>query len=75
MLVKYFAVLTAIILATGFSHPLTQAQNPQFVMTLIFNDVLLQRSLLNPNLSRNSDSPPPVDGRPDGRKPAGTRAT
>ena len=73
MNIKYFAALTAIVLATGFSQPLTQAQDPQVVLTSMFNDVLVQRSLLNPSLSRNSDSPPPDNGAPSDRTGAGTR--
>jgi hypothetical protein len=74
MNVKYFAALTAIVLATELSQPLTHAQASQVVLTSMFNDVLVQRSPLNPSLSRNLDSPPPIDGRPDDRTGAGTRA-
>jgi hypothetical protein len=73
---KYSIVLTAIVLATGLSLPVTHAQASQFVLTSMFNDVLVQPSPLSLSLSKDSaPPPPPVDGRPDERTPAGTRAT
>jgi hypothetical protein len=74
MNVKYFAALTAIVLATELSQPLTHAQASQAVLTSMFNDVLVQRSPLNPSLSRNSDSPPPDNGAPSDRTGGGTLA-
>ncbi len=73
---KYSIVLTAIVLATGLSLPVTHAQASQVVLTSMFNDVLVQPSPLSLSLSKDSaPPPPPVDGRPDDRTPAGTRAT
>jgi hypothetical protein len=72
---KYFAALTAIVLATGLSLPATHAQASQVVLTSMFNDVLVQPSLKSPSLSKDTaPPPPPVDGRPDERTPAGTRS-
>jgi hypothetical protein len=72
---KYFATLTAIVLTTGLSLPVTHAQACQIVLTSMFNDVLVQPSLKSPSLSKDTaPPPPPVDGRPDERTPAGTRS-
>lgn len=72
---KYFATLTAIVLATGLSLPLTQAQASQVVLTKMFNDVLVQDSPKSLSLSKETTSPPPpVDGAPSDRTPAGTRS-
>ncbi len=74
---KYFATLTAIVLAlaTGLSLPVSQAQSSPAVLTSMFNDVLVQPSLKSPSLSKDTaPPPPPVDGRPDERTPAGTRS-
>ena len=72
---KYFATLTAIVLATGLSLPVEHAQASQVVLTSMFHDVLVQPSPLSPSLSKDSaPPPPPVDGRPDERTPAGTRS-
>ncbi len=35
---KYFALLTPIVLATGFSQPLTHAQTSQLVLNSIFSN-------------------------------------
>jgi hypothetical protein len=73
---KYSIVLTAIVLATGLSLLVIHAQASQVVLTSMFNDVLVQPSLKSPSLSKDTaPPPPPVDGRPDERTPAGTRAT
>jgi hypothetical protein len=72
---KYFAALTAIVLATGLSLPATHAQASQVVPTSMFNDVLVPPSPLSPSLSKDSaPPPPPVDGAPDDRSAAGTRS-
>jgi hypothetical protein len=72
---KYFATLTAIIFATGLSLPVTQAQASQIVLTKTFNAVLVQPSLKSPSLSKDTaPPPPPVDGAPGDRTPAGTRS-
>jgi hypothetical protein len=72
---KYFAALIAIVLTTGLSLPMAHAQASQIVLTSMFNDVLVQPSPLSPSLSKDSaPPPPPVDGRPDERTPAGTRS-
>lgn len=55
------------------SQPLRHAQASQIVLTKMFNAVVVQRSTLNPNLPSDS-VPPPVDGAPDDRTGAGTRA-
>lgn len=70
------ALLTAIILVTGLNLSVTQAQFSQVLLTSIFNNLVVQISPLS--TSRQLDlalSEPPVDGRPDDRTPAGTRAT
>jgi hypothetical protein len=70
---KYFATLTGIIFATGLSLPVTQAQASQMVLTKMFNAVVVQPSLKSPSLSKDTASPPPpVDGAPSDRTPAGT---
>jgi hypothetical protein len=71
---KYFATLTAIILATGLSLPVTQAQASQIVLTKTFNAVLVQPSLKSPSLSKDTASPPPIRGAPRDRAGAGTRS-
>jgi hypothetical protein len=72
---KYFAILTAIILATGLSLPVTQAQASQILLTKTFNAVLVQPSLKSPSLSKDTASPPPpVRGAPRDRAGAGTRS-
>lgn len=73
---KYFATLAAIVFATGFSQSLTHDQAAQVVLTSMFNHVLVQHSPLNPSQPIELVSaPPPVNGRPDDRVPAGTHAT
>ncbi len=72
---KYFAALTAIVLATGLNLPVTHDQAFQVVLTSMLNDVLVQPSLKSPSLSKDSaPPPPPVDGAPGDRTPAGTRS-
>jgi len=72
---KYLATLTTIIFATRLSLPVTQAQASQIVLTKTFNPVLVQPSLKSPNLSKDTAlPPPPVDGAPSDRTPAGTRS-
>jgi hypothetical protein len=72
---KYFAALTAIVLATGLNLPATHAQASQVVLTSMLNDILVQPSPLSPSLSKDSaPPPPPVDGAPGDRTPAGTRS-
>jgi hypothetical protein len=73
---KCFALLTPIILATGFSQPLTHAQAPHVLLTSTFKHILVQHSTKSPSQPMKLVSaPPPVDGRPDDRVPAGTHAT
>jgi hypothetical protein len=71
---KYFATLTAIVLATGLSRPMTQAQASQVVLIKMFNDVLVQDSPKSLSLSKETaPPPPPVNGAPRDRTGAGTR--
>ena len=73
---KYFPTLIAIALATGLNPPVTYAQTSQSLLTSRSSNVLVQRSSLIPNqLIDLATPPPPVDGRPDDRKPAGTRCS
>lgn len=76
MKANYSTVLTAIVLVMELKLPLIQAQLSQVLLTSIFNNLVVQISPLS--ASRQLDlalSEPPVDGRPDDRTPAGTRAT
>ena len=71
---KYFATLTAIVLATGLSRPMTQAQVSQVVLIKMFNDVLVQDSPKSLSLLKETaPPPPPVNGAPRDRTGAGTR--
>ena len=71
---KYFATLTAIVLATGLSRPMTQAQASQVVLVKMFNDVLVQDSPKSLSLSKETAAPPPpVNGAPRERTGAGSR--
>jgi len=71
---KYFAALTAIVLATGLSLPVTHAQASQVVLTSMFNDVLVQDSPKSLSLSKETaPPPPPVNGAPRDLTGAGTR--
>jgi hypothetical protein len=59
---KYFVTLTALVLATGLSPPVAQAQAFQHVPTSLSQQI-------------NSAPPkPPVEGAPGDRTGAGTRA-
>lgn len=51
---------------------ITPAQARELVMTSMFNSVVVQRSPKSCNQQVES-APPPVDGRPGDRTPAGTR--
>jgi hypothetical protein len=71
---KYFAALTAIVLATGLSLPVTHAQASQIVLISMFNDVLVQDSPKSLSLSKETAAPPPpVNGAPRERTGAGSR--
>ena len=71
---KYFATLTAIVLATGLSLRVTHAQASQVVLTSMFNHVLVQDSPKSLSLSKETaPPPPPVNGAPRDRTGAGTR--
>jgi len=75
---KYFAALTAIVFATDLRQPLIRPQISHVVLTKMFKDILVQRSPLSiipPMEFVTEPPPPPIDGRPDDRIPAGTRAT
>lgn len=73
---KYFVALTAIVLATELNQLLTHTQIPEEGLTKMFNAVVVQRCPLRKSqLMEFVVAQPPVDGRPDGRRPAGTRAT
>lgn len=73
MNIKFFIPITVIILTSGLSPPTRAAQVSQLVETAIFNDVVVQHSLLD-SAYKNSASSPPVDDAPDDRSGAGTRA-
>lgn len=76
MKANYSTALTTIVLVIGLKLPLIQAQFFEVLLTSIFNNLVVQISPLS--ASRQLDfasSEPPVDGRPDDRTPAGTRAT
>lgn len=73
---KDFATLAAIVFATGFSPSLTHDQAAHVLLTSTFKHILVQHSPLSPSQPMKLVSaPPPVDGRPDDRVPAGTHAT
>jgi hypothetical protein len=72
---KYFLALTAMVLATGLSPPLTNAQAPQLVLTSMFNEVLVQRYPKSPSLQIDAVPPPPPErGAPGGRRGGASRA-
>ncbi len=76
MKANYSTALTAIVLVMGLKLPLIQAQFSQVLLTSIFNNLVIQISPLPPSQQLYlTSSEPPVDGRPDDRTPAGTRAT
>lgn len=50
---KYFATFTTIILATGLSQPVTQAQAKEPILNSTFNEVFVQRSAKNSSLQTN----------------------
>lgn len=66
---KYFVTLTALVLATGLSPPVAQAQPFQHVPTSMFNDRLPLSQQIN-----SAPAKPPVEGAPRDRTDAGTRA-
>jgi hypothetical protein len=70
---KSIAALTTIVLATMLNQSLTCAQVPQLVRNSMFNKVLVQRSPLFPR-QLIASAPPPVEGAPDERTGAGSRA-
>ncbi len=73
---KYFVALTAIVLSTELNQLLTHTQIPQARWAKMFNAVLVPRCPLRKSqLMEFVVAQPPVDGRPDDRRPAGTRAT
>lgn len=65
---RYFLALTAMVLATGLSPPLTKAQAPQLVLTSMFNEVLVQRYPKSPSLQIDAVPSPPERGAPGGRR-------
>jgi len=66
---QYLAILSAIALTTGLSLPIAQAQTPQLVISLTFNNMSI-------NQPRESAGLPPTDrGSPRDRKGAATHAT
>lgn len=70
---KYFAALSAIILAMGLSQPVTHAQTQESVLTSMLNDVLVQRSPNRQRQQKASEPPSPPDrGAPSGRKGGAT---
>lgn len=72
---KFFATLTAMVLATGLSQPVTNAQAPQLLVPSMLNDVLVQRSPKSPTLQLNEvPSAPPDRGAPGGRRGGAGRA-
>ncbi len=70
---KYFAALPAVILAIGQKPPATNAQ-PPYLLSSMFNDVLVQRSAHHLNQPRSLIPPPPDRGAPDCRTGAASRA-
>ncbi len=52
---------------------ITPAQAQELVVTSMFNSPVVQRSPKSFNQQVESAPPPPVDGRPGDRTPAGTR--
>ncbi len=65
---KYFVALTAMVLATGLSPPITNDQVPQLVLTSMFNEVLVQRYPKSPSLQIDAVPSPPERGAPGGRR-------
>lgn len=61
---KFLATLTAMLLATGLSPPVTNAQASQLLAT---PDALVQRSSKSPVLNK-VPSAPPERGAPGGRR-------
>ena len=71
---QYFAALIAIILTTGLSQPITQAQTQESVLISMLNDVLVQRSPKSQSQQKASEPPsPPDQGAPGGRRGGATR--
>lgn len=70
---KYFALLTAIVVATGFSQPVTHVQAPQLVVASMFNNVLVERSPKTPS-RQIGQVPPPDRGAPGGRSEGASRS-
>ena len=70
MNIKYPPILTTIVLTIGLNLLMkpAQAQEPTF------NDVFQQGLSTGLNQTMNATPPPPVDGVPDDRTGAGTRA-
>lgn len=70
---RVFFLLTPIAtIAAILMSGITPAQAQELVMTSMFNSVVVQRSPKSFHQQVES-TPPPVDGRPDDRTPAGTR--
>ena len=69
---KFLATLTAMLLATGLSQPVTNAQASQLFVTSMLNDALVQRSSKSPVLNK-VPSAPPDRGAPGGRRGGASR--
>jgi hypothetical protein len=70
---KYFAALPAVILAMGQKPPAINVYS-LYLLSSMFNDVLVQRSVNHLNQPRSLIPPPPDRGAPDCRTGAASRA-